>query len=172
MNGKPVAARVASFAALLISCGRNSHAVMHSAVETQEAPSSPAACGHAACGSDFFVDVAPALGCMVGATCSLAIKLVATGDYHINDEYPYKFRADDAPGVEFLGTDVGGKNVFSKVAKNWRKNDERTGTMAIAFKAEDTSVKAIGGVLKFSVCSAENCQLEQQRVNASVQATR
>ena len=53
----------------------------------------------------------------------MAVKLVATGEFHINDEYPYRFKADDASGIEFLGTD-GGKNAFSKAAtgKSQRKN--------------------------------------------------
>jgi hypothetical protein len=102
----------------------------------------------------------------------VSIKLVATGDYHINDEYPYKFRADDTAGVDFLGTDTGGKNVFSKAAGSWAKNDARTGTMSVAFKPSDSGVKAIGGVFKFSVCSPQNCELEQRQVNAKVPATR
>jgi hypothetical protein len=165
-------AAAAGLATLALGCDRDGHAAMHSAAETREAPLPQGACSHSVCGSHYFVDAMPVAGCTIGTTCRLAIKLVASGDYHINDEYPYKFKADDAPGLELLGTDVGGKNVFSKVAKDWQKNDERTGTMAVTFKAVDTSVTSVGGVFKFSVCSPENCQLEQERVNASVQATR
>ena len=30
------------------------------------------------------------------------------------------YRPDEAPGVEFLGTDAAGKTTFSKAASNWR----------------------------------------------------
>jgi hypothetical protein len=163
---------IAGLAALGFGCSRDSHAAVHSGVETQPAPSLPSACDHAACGDGFFIDAVPLADCRAGAACNLAVKLVATGDYHINDEYPYKFKADDSPGVEFLGSDTGGKNVFSKFAGSWAKNDERTGTMAVAFMPIDTGVKRIGGTFKFSVCSRQNCKLDQQQVSASVPATR
>jgi hypothetical protein len=133
------------------------------------APSSTQAnCGHAACGSNFFLDVVPGPDCIAGATCTVGFALVATGQYHINDEYPYKLKADDAPGVEFLGADATGKNVFSKAASDWRKRDEKSGVMTLAYRAADKGSKTVGGTFKLSVCSAENCQLEQERVKATV----
>jgi hypothetical protein len=125
-------------------------------------------CGHTACGSNFFLDAAPGGECVVGATCTVAVKLVATGEFHINDEYPYKLKADDAPGVEFLGADAAGKNVFTKASNDWQKKDEKSGVMTIAFRASDKGSKVVGGTFKLSVCSAQNCQLEQQHVQAAV----
>lgn len=125
-------------------------------------------CGHTACGSNFFVDAVAPADCSAGARCTMAVKLVATGEFHINDEYPYKFKADDAPGIEFLGADPAGKNTFSKDAQNWRKSDEKSGVMTLAFRAADKGQKSVGGTFKLSVCSAQNCQLEQERVTAAV----
>ena len=156
-------------ASLAVACGRSSQAAVHERLEPQSAPESPgAACGHAACGNDFFVDVAPVGDCAAGDTCSVTLTLAARGAYHINDEYPYKFKAEDAAGVEFLGSDEGGKNVFSKSGKNWTKTGEKTGAMAVVFKPSDSGSKAIAGVFKFSVCSAENCELEHERIRAAV----
>jgi hypothetical protein len=152
---------------LTAGCGRDSQAATHQSVEAAGAPLR-GACSHAACGNDFFVDVGSVGGCAVGATCTLSLTLVATGDYHINDEYPYKFTADDSPGVQFLGTDGGRTNVFSKLAKNWARRDERTGTMTVTFKPVEKGSKAIDGVFKLSVCSVQNCQLEQEQVKATV----
>jgi hypothetical protein len=103
---------------LTAGCGRDSQAATHQSVETAGSPLR-GACSHAACGNDFFVDVGSVAGCAVGTTCTLELTLVATGDYHINDQYPYKFTAADSPGVEFLGTDGGRSNVFSRPARNW-----------------------------------------------------
>jgi hypothetical protein len=168
----PYTLRCLVAAAFLLGCGRDRRAAPHSNVEPQAAPSSRGSCDHAACGDQFFIDVVPGAGCAAGTTCSVAIRLVATGDYHINDEYPYKFKADEAPDVEFLGTDSAGKNVFSKAGGSWAKNDARTGTMSVAFKASDAGIKRVGGTFKFSVCSPQNCELEQRQVNATVQAGR
>jgi hypothetical protein len=154
-------------ASLAVGCGRDSRAAATQA-KGSAVGSAHADCGHAFCGDNFFVDVDPGALCSAGAACTTNLKLYAVGAFHINDEYPYKFKADDAPGVEFLGTDGAGKNVFSKLASDWRKNDEKTGTMSVKWRPAGGGDKSIGGVLKLSVCSAQACQLDQAPVKATV----
>jgi hypothetical protein len=125
-------------------------------------------CGHALCGDNFFVDVAPGSGCAAGVVCTLQLTLVATGDFHVNDEYPYRFKADDAAGVSFLGTDDAGRNVFSKVSGDWKKLDPKSGAMSVRFTPAGPGPKTIGGVFRLSVCSGATCQLEQSRLAAAV----
>jgi hypothetical protein len=125
-------------------------------------------CGHTSCGSNFFVDAVPPGDCATGANCTIGLTLVATGAYHINDEYPYKFRADDAPKVTFQGTDPTGPNVFSKGASNWQKTGAQKGTMNVIFQSTDKGTKNVSGTFKFSVCSEQNCQLEQAAVTIPV----
>jgi hypothetical protein len=133
-------------------------------------PASPAAsCGHVVCADNFFVDATSA-DCAAGAPCSVTLKVVATGDFHINDEYPYKFKADDTAGVDFLGTDAAGKTTFSKNAGDWQKAEEKVGAMNVKFTVADRGAKTIGGTLKLSVCSGASCLLEQRPVTASVVA--
>jgi hypothetical protein len=158
-------AAVAAFGAT--ACDRDSRAAT-AGHEEHPPPAMHGGCAHAACGDDFFVDAEPAAGCTAGQACTLALTLVAAGDYHINDDYPYKFRAEDTPGLDFLGTDAAGKNVFSKLARNWTKKDEKSGTMAVGFKPLEKGNKGIVGVFKLSVCSSQNCRLEQQHINATV----
>jgi hypothetical protein len=149
------------------SCSKARDAVSKGTSETQALSASPADCSHAVCADNFFVDAVPAT-CAAGSPCSVTLKLVATGDFHVNDEYPYKFKADDASGVAFLGTDQGGKNTFSKAAGDWQKTDAKSGAMTVKFIPADPSAKSIGGTLKLSVCSAGACLLEQRQVSASV----
>jgi hypothetical protein len=149
-------------------CGKTSHAATSQSGDEGSASSARGDCGHAACGSNFFVDVAAPPSCPVGAPCGMTLTLVAAGDFHINEEYPYKFKADDVKGVDFLGTDQAGKNVFSKAANNWQKKDEKTGAMSISFRSTEKGDKAVSGTFKLSVCSAQSCQLEQQPISATV----
>lgn len=123
--------------------------------------------GHAASDDNFFVDAAPD-ACTAGSVCVLRLKLTATGDYHINDEYPYKFKAEDSGGVEFQGTDGAGKNVFSKAAGDWSKDGEKNGTMTVKFKPADKGSKSIAGTFKLSVCSAQNCLLKSAQLSVPV----
>src|SRR5450432_4015773 len=104
------------FALLVLAaaaCSRAREAATHGSQETQALAAPPADCGHTVCADNFFIDAPPA-SCAAGSPCSVAVKLVATGDFHVNDEYPYRFKADDVPGVAFVGTDPSGKNTFSK----------------------------------------------------------
>jgi hypothetical protein len=170
---------IAALALVAAACGRGGRGTAPTAEDTAEtapqasraAASAAVACAHAVCGADFYVDAAPVGACAIGAPCRLSLTLVATGEYHINDEYPYKFRADDAPGVAFLGTDVGGPRVFSKSAQNWTKQSDKIGTMAVLFRPLEGArlgSKAIGGVFKLSVCSKDTCRLEQPELKTTV----
>ncbi len=134
------------------------------------APSTaPAAdCGHSVCTDNLFIDAAGTPGCTAGAVCTVHLTLVATGDFHVNDEYPYRFKAEEAAGVTYLGTDEGGKNVFSKGAGDWKKIDARSGAMTVKFTPERRGDAAVAGVLKLSVCSGATCQLEQSHVSTVV----
>ncbi len=119
-----------------LACGRDGRAVP----AADDAPRSNAAgsqCVHAACGNNYFVDAEQSGHCAVGANCVAALTLVAVGAYHINDEYPYKFIADPAPGMTFRGLDGSGPNVFTKSAGNWSQRDEKTGVMTASFTPSD-----------------------------------
>jgi len=118
-------------------------------------------------GKNFKLDFAQSGECKAGAECSATIKLDAIGDYHINKEYPYKFKADGA-AFEFLGKDAAGKNVFSKGAGDFTIDGEKNATMTIHFKAAKAGSAPITGQYKMSVCSAQNCQLETQELSLNV----
>lgn len=129
-----------------------------------------AGCKHAACADNFFVDTQAPADCAVGSTCDLAVKLTATGDFHVNDEYPYRFKANDVPGIDYAGTDSMGKGVFSKPAGDWKKADAKTGVMTVKFTPREKGDKTITGTFKMSVCSAANCLLEQRELSTVVAA--
>ena len=131
--------------------------------------SASAPCAHAACADDFFIDARPS-DCVAPGECDVRVELVATGAFHINDEYPYRFVADDRGGVDFLGKDGAGTNVFSKTAGDWRKESATTGAMTVRLKAPAPGERTIDGTFKVSVCSAQACLLEQRRVSATVVA--
>ena len=154
---------------VLLACSKARDVASRGSSDTESLSASPSAadCGHAVCADHFFVDAPPAT-CAPGAPCTVALKLVATGDFHVNDEYPYRFKADDAPGLTFLGTDPGGKSTFSKTAGDWQKTDAKSGAMTLKFTTDAPGDKAIAGTLKLSVCSAQACLLEQRQVTANV----
>jgi hypothetical protein len=96
----------------------------------------------------------------------MTLRLAAAGDYHVNKEYPYKFLATVAPGVQFLGS--GDANTFSRAAGDFREEGEKTATMTVRFKPTATGEARVTGTYKMSVCSAENCQIETPTVTLAV----
>jgi hypothetical protein len=165
-----VASTLVVAALALTGCSRERAAVSKGPPETlaiSAPPLAAPACGHAVCADNFFIDATPAGDCSAGSACTVALKLVATGAFHINDEYPYRFKADDAPGVDFLGTGEGGKNTFSKATGDWQKAEEKAGVMTLKFVPAERGTKSVAGTFKLSVCSPQACLLEQRQVTVT-----
>jgi hypothetical protein len=116
-----------------------------------------------------FVLQATTGACKKGEECTLTLRLEAQGAYHINDSYPYKFtpaKKDDkalSENVEFV------KDTFTKAAGDFKKDAEKVGTMTVRFKPAAAKGKIVG-TYKMSVCSEQNCQLEQQEITLDVDA--
>ena len=92
-------------ASMVAACSKDGHAASQALEISSSQTPTTAECTHAACGSNYFLDAVPPADCAVGAKCGAVIKLVATGQYHVNEDYPYQLKADDAPGLHFLGTE-------------------------------------------------------------------
>jgi hypothetical protein len=116
-------------------------------------------------GKNFTLDAASP-GCRVETPCTVTLRLAAAGEYHVNKEYPYKFLATAAPGVQFLGS--GDANTFSRAAGDFREEGEKSATMTVRFKPTATGEARVTGTYKMSVCSAENCQIETPTVTLAV----
>ncbi|MBA2542606.1 MAG: hypothetical protein H0V17_23385 [Deltaproteobacteria bacterium] len=99
----------------------------------------------------FRVDVPAQPACTAGTACEARLVVTALGDYHVNDEYPFKLVADATPGVAVDGT-----GTFTPEGK--------TGTLAIVFRADKPGNAKIAGTFKLSVCNAQNCQIESPKI--------
>lgn len=110
-------------------------------------------------GSTYKIDTSLA-DCGAGMACIGTIRLEALGAYHINETFPYKFKANAGQGLEFLGKDAADRSVFSKNTDDFQKQGEKVGLLAVRYKAPPGKV-SFNGKFKFSVCSDANCLLEQ-----------
>jgi hypothetical protein len=154
---------LSAVALALVACSKDSAASTAASTQPAQVRGGPHIDGN-----HFTIDATPTADCVAGSNCAIAIKLVAQAEYHVNQQYPYKFTASQAPGVTFLGSDSAGPNVFTKTAGDFAIGDEKTATMIVKFKAGQKGAVSIGGTFKLSVCSAQNCQLEQQDVATNV----
>lgn len=128
----------------------------------------PVLLGSVGAGGHYKLTSAPEEACRAGSTCSVAISLQALAEYHINDNYPYKFKAYDTAGVEFEGKKD--RAVFSKADGDFARKDEKSGVMLVRFKPLAKGKVTLRGEYRLSVCSAENCELDKAEVSVDVDA--
>jgi hypothetical protein len=98
-----------------------------------------------------------------GAEGTVEVTLTAKGDYHINKQYPYKFKLiDPAPdGVTFP------KAILKKEDGAF---DEKKATFKVPFVVTKAGKAKVSGTLSLSVCSDANCIMEKQLVEVSIDA--
>ena len=94
----------------------------------------------------------------VGKPGALTAVLVAKGEFHCNDKYPYKFKVGGAPdGVTFASAVATGASIGA----------QRT-TLSIPFTPTSTGPKTISGVFYFSVCNESTCKIQKQNLSVTV----
>ncbi len=96
----------------------------------------------------------------VGQQGTVQVVLVAKGDWHCNDKYPYKFK---------LGAASGGVSYPTPIvrAEGLRIAPERT-VMTVPFVPSASGDARVSGTFSFSVCSAASCQIETRELALTV----
>lgn len=117
-------------------------------------PDPPA--GKPLAGKTFYrIDAGPPSACAQGATCEARLVLTALGDYHVNQDYPFKFIGEPAPAVP-----VDGQGAFAI-------DDAKHLTMTVKFRPAAGSATLVG-TFKLSVCSDDTCEIETPRIELAV----
>ncbi len=93
-----------------------------------------------------------------GETAPLEAVVVAKGSYHINAEYPHKFKLGEPPQ---------GLSYPQSVVRGMKTTPER-GVLAIPVKAESAGTSEVTGKLSFSVCTEERCLVEKQDLSLAL----
>lgn len=89
------------------------------------------------------------------------VVLTPKGGYHINAQYPYKFKVTDpAPeGVTFP------KAILVRADGSF---EEKKGSFRVPFVAAKAGKISVGGTLYLSVCSDANCIIEKEPLEVAV----
>jgi len=101
----------------------------------------------------YLVEISAGSPYRVGATGSVKVSLTAKAGFHINDQYPYRFRA--SPPVEGVSYP---KPVLERVDGQF---EEKTAVFNLPFVASHAGQFAVGGVLNLSVCSPASCIVQK-----------
>jgi hypothetical protein len=96
-----------------------------------------------------------------GKEGTVEVVLVPKGSYHINAQYPYKFKATDpAPaGVTFP------KPLLQRADGTF---EEKKGSFKVPFVAAKAGKATVSGTLSLSVCSDANCIMDKVELAVDV----
>lgn len=126
-------------------------------------PGAPAAAPQAASSrvseSQFDVAIAPTGTYQAGKEGTVEIVLEAKKPFHVNDQYPIKFKVKEGPGVKYAA---------AVVDKDKAKLEAMKATMPVAFVPEAAGQHTVAGQLMFSVCTEENCLMEKRDLSLVV----
>lgn len=118
-------------------------------------PGEPA--GKPLAGKAFYrIDAGPPVACAPGAACEARLVLTALGDYHVNQDYPFKFVGEPAPAVP-----VDGEGAFAI-------DDAKHGTMTVKFHPAAAGTAKLVGTFKLCVCTDDTCEIETPRIELAV----
>jgi hypothetical protein len=94
-----------------------------------------------------------------GKPAQFEIVLVAKGGYKCNDQYPYKFKASDSPGIEFPE---------KTVTASALKLEKHRAVMTVPFTPKAVGQKTVAGEFAFSVCTEERCLVERRELSLGI----
>ena len=95
-----------------------------------------------------------------GSAGSVKVTLTTKGAFHINGQYPYRFKAAAPPdGVSYP------KPVLERADAQF---EEKKATFTVPFLASRAGKFNVGGVLNMSVCSAGSCIVQKAPLEISV----
>jgi hypothetical protein len=109
----------------------------------------------------YTLEMKPAGTYKAGQEGLVEVSLVSKGDYHINDKYPIKFKVAEkaAEGVSYP------KPLLKREDGSFEENK---GVLKVPFVAAKKGKTTVAGVLSFSICSAANCLMQKQELEAVV----
>src|SRR5262249_2869674 len=97
-----------------------------------------------------------------GAEGKVTVTLAAKGVYHVNGQYPYKFKttAPAPAGISYP------KPTLQRADGTF---EEKRATLTLPFVAAKPGKYTIGGVFSLSVCSEANCIMDKVPLDVEVE---
>jgi hypothetical protein len=127
-----------------------------------ESPAPAAPAGARAETANYVAEIAPGGTYKAGAEGTVKVTIAAKGDYHINPDYPYKFKAaaPAADGVSYP------KPLLQRADGTF---EHTRGAFLVPFVASKAGKATVGGTLHLGVCTANNCITDKVPLELAVE---
>ncbi|MGZ3416516.1 MAG: hypothetical protein ACXWUG_31165 [Polyangiales bacterium] len=138
------------------------------------APNSPAAPASSSVESEkYTLELKPVGKYEKGKAATFEIVLKTRGDFHVNEDYPTKFKAAKADGVKYdLEVLHKMKNAEAFTMEGCASGkDKCTLKITVKFTPEASGKVSLGGELQVGVCNKETCLVEKKTLDLSVPVT-
>ena len=111
---------------------------------------------------NYVAEIAPGGTYNAGAEGTVKVTIVAKGNYHINPQYPYKFKATTpaADGVSYP------KPVLQRADGTF---EQMRGTFQVPFVSSKAGKATVGGTLHLGVCTANNCITDKVTLEVAIE---
>jgi len=111
-------------------------------------------------GQGFVVEVKPPADVAAGGEAAADVVLTATGEYHLNKDFPTALEITPPAGVELAAA----KLTIADAASF----EEKTATWKVKFTAKDAGDKKFAASFKFAVCTATTCDPKKEALGWTV----
>jgi hypothetical protein len=111
--------------------------------------------------ANFDLTLAPKGSYASGQAGEAEIVLAAKAPFHVNQNYPYKFKLKEAAGLKFANL---------VVTKEAVKLEPARATLPVAFTPESAGKHTVAGQLSFSVCTDDKCMIEKRELALQIDA--
>jgi hypothetical protein len=111
--------------------------------------------------ANFDLTMRPAGAVTAGQPASVEISVATKAGYHPNDKYPYKFKPAESAGLSYSAP---------QFMKDALKLEEHRATMTVGFTPDGKGERTVAGLFAFSLCSADQCQIEKRHLALRVTA--
>jgi hypothetical protein len=109
--------------------------------------------------SQFELAIAASGAYQAGKEGTVEVVLDAKPPFHVNGDYPIKFKVKEGAGVKYPAAVVG---------KDKAKLEKQRATMPVAFVPESAGQHTVAGQFLFSVCTDENCLMDKRDLSLVV----
>lgn len=157
---------------LVAACDRNAGAAAGAAGTGAAPAAAEGVAGPTVDATNYKIELKSATGYTANKEASFDIVVTTKGEYHVNDEFPTKFKTlEGNKNVTYPQAKVEkAKDAAAFVLTKCSKDSKDSCTMKVTVKFTPTAAgkQKVGGELSFGVCNKDSCLIEKKALDAEI----